>query len=283
MKKIIVCSLVFILCSCTEKEIIKKESIKPITSYFPKDKTKVLVVGTFHLDYPNLDAHKTLDEDKIDVLTEPKKSEITELVNYIKKFKPTKIAIEAHPNFNATNKLREYKLGKHRDQRDERYQLGMRIANELNLDTIYSIDATNVITDFEKIDSSYVTTLFKDYNFSSDDPYEKYFKDWLKEEDKLPARVSIIDYIKHSNSRESHQYGYGLYLIGDFKLDNNRGADVLATWWYSRNLRMFRNIQLIDQTKEDKILVIVGNGHAAILRQLFETSPEYDFTELDSL
>ncbi|VXC34322.1 conserved hypothetical protein [Flavobacterium sp. 9AF] len=282
MKKLIVCSMVILLCSCKNKKI-QQDSLTPISSYFPKEKAKVLVVGTFHLDYPNLDAHKTSDENKIDVLKEPKKSEITELVNYIKKFKPTKIAIEAFPNFNATEKLKEYKLGKHRNERDERFQLGMRVATELNLDTIYSIDADNVANDLVKIDSSYVTALFKDYDFSNDDPYEGYYKKWLESEDKLPRKIKIIDYLKHINSRESHEYGYGLYLVGDFKLDNNRGADILAIWWYNRNLRIFRNIQLIDQTKNDRILVLIGNGHAAILRQLLEATPEYDFIEFDSL
>lgn len=31
------------------------------------------------------------------------------------------------------------------------------------------------------------------------------------------------------------------------------------------------------------ILVLFGNGHGAILRQLLESSPEYDFIEFDGL
>lgn len=91
-----------------------KNEIKPPSAFFPKEKVKVLVVGTFHFDYPNLDVNKTEDNDKIDVLTEPKKSEVTELVNYIKKFNPTKIAIEAFPDWKATEKLKKYKTGEYR-------------------------------------------------------------------------------------------------------------------------------------------------------------------------
>jgi hypothetical protein len=57
----------------------KTAKIKSASTFFPKEKTKVLVVGTFHFDYPNLDENKT--EDKVDVLTEPKKTEVTELIN----------------------------------------------------------------------------------------------------------------------------------------------------------------------------------------------------------
>ena len=64
----------------------KNIQIKNASDFFPTEKTKVLVVGTFHMNYPGLDDHKTTDSDKIDVLKEPKKSELTELVEYIKKF-----------------------------------------------------------------------------------------------------------------------------------------------------------------------------------------------------
>ena len=268
--------------SCTSNQ--KKEPLlKPMSEYFPKEKAKVLVVGTFHMDYPGLDAFKTSEEDKIDVLVEPKKSEVTELVEYIKKFKPNKIAIEAFDSWNATEKLKKYKNGDHRDKRDERYQLAIRIANELQLDTIYAIDSGSMTDDLEKIDSSYTKALFKDFDFQSEDVYNQYYKNWYEEEDKIIPKVNLLDYFKHINSKESHQYGYGAYLIGDFKLDNLQGADVISSWWYNRNLRIFRKLQLITESPNDRILLVFGNGHAAVLRQFLEASPEYEFVELDGL
>lgn len=268
--------------SCTSNQ--KKEPLlKPMSEYFPKEKAKVLVVGTFHMDYPGLDAFKTSEEDKIDVLVEPKKSEVTELVEYIKKFKPNKIAIEAFDSWNATEKLKQYKNGEHRDKRDERYQLAIRIANELQLDTIYAIDSGSMTDDLEKIDSSYTKALFKDFDFQSEDVYNQYYKNWYEAEDKIIPKVNLLDYFKHINSKESHQYGYGAYLIGDFKLDNLKGADVISSWWYNRNLRIFRKLQLITENPNDRILLVFGNGHAAVLRQFLEASPEYEFVELDSL
>ncbi len=268
--------------SCTSNQ--KKEPLlKPMSEYFPKEKAKVLVVGTFHMDYPGLDAFKTSEEDKIDVLVEPKKSEVTELVEYIKKFKPNKIAIEAFDSWNATEKLKKYKNGDHRDKRDERFQLAIRIANELQLDTIYAIDSGSMTDDLEKIDSSYTKALFKDFDFQSEDVYNQYYKNWYEAEDKIIPKVNLLDYFKHINSKESHQYGYGAYLIGDFKLDNLQGADVISSWWYNRNLRIFRKLQLITESPNDRILLVFGNGHAAVLRQFLEASPEYEFVELDSL
>jgi hypothetical protein len=259
--------------------------IKPISNYFPSARAQVLLVGSFHFDYPGLDAMKADDSDKIDVLAEPKKSEVADLVEYLKKFNPNKIAIEAHPEWNAAQKYAEYRAGEHRDKRDERYQLAMRIGNELNLDTIYSVDAIPFSEDLgQVVDSTYMNELGKDFDFQSDaDIYTDLYRKWFEEDSKLVSKVHLLDYFKYMNSRESHNYGYGAYLIGDFKLGKFRGADLISIWWYNRNLRIFRNIQRMTESPEDRILVVIGNGHAAILRQLLEMSPEYEFVELDSL
>lgn len=279
-----------LLYSCTPKENEKNEDkkkentkIKPASAYFPAEKVQVLIVGTFHFDYPGLDSFKTLPEDKIDVLKEPKKTEVTELIDYIKKFKPNKIAIEARSNWNATQRLTKYKAGDYRDQRDERYQIAMRIADEIKLDTLYAIDARSMSEDIEEIDSTYTQKLFKDYDFEHEDPYRQMTQDWYEGESKLVSQVNLLEYFKHINSRESHQYGYGAYLVGDFKLDNERGADILSFWWYNRNVRIFRKLQKITESEHDRILIVAGNGHAAVLRQLLEASPEYEFVEFDSL
>lgn len=259
---------------------------KKPSEYFPDPKTKVLVVGSFHFDYPNLDAHKTEKSDQVDVLSPKTSKEVTELINYIKKFKPTKIAIEAWPNWNANQKLKEYKEGKHTNKRDERYQLAMRLAKELNLNEVYSIDAGSVLDDFAetfgKTDSLYFKNLVKDYDFLNDDRISKQYNTFIKSTEPKNFK-SLLEMFKYMNSKEYHQYEYGAYLTGDFKLREHDGADMLALYWYNRNLRMFRKIQEIPKNSDDKLLVIAGNGHATVFRQLFTISPEYDYIEFDSL
>ncbi|MDY0930043.1 DUF5694 domain-containing protein [Chryseobacterium sp. CFBP8996] len=259
---------------------------KKPSEYFPDPKTKVLVVGSFHFDYPNQDAHKTEKRDQVDVLEPKTAAEVTELINYIKKFKPTKIAIEAWPNWKANEKLKEYKEGKHRDQRDERYQLAMRLATELKINELYSIDANSVLDEFvekfEKTDSVYFKNMLKDYDFLNDDRISQQYNTFIKNTERKNFK-SILDMFKYMNSKEYHQYEYGAYLTGDFKLREHDGADLLALYWYNRNLRMFRKIQEIPKNSEDRILVIAGNGHATVFRQLFNISPEYDYVEFSSL
>jgi hypothetical protein len=76
--------------------------------------------------------------------------------------------------------------------------------------------------------------------------------------------MNLLEYLKRTNSREALQLNYGAYLVGDFKLDKFRGADIVSLWWYNRNVRIFRKIQEITTSEKDRILVIFGNGHVSI-------------------
>ncbi|MHA7829510.1 MAG: DUF5694 domain-containing protein [Flagellimonas sp.] len=257
--------------------------LKSPSEFYPAQKTKVLVVGTFHFDFPGLDEVKTADEDKIDVLKEPKKSELEELVAYIKKFNPTKIAIEARPSWKAMQKFEEYKNGAHRNNRDERYQLGMRIASDLKLDSIYGLDTYSLNRDLYHQDSVYLKKLLNKIDWNVEDPFWKYAETYFDYRDKKMKDTHLLDFIKAMNTREGHNFNFGLYLTGSFATGGGQGADKLSIWWYNRNARIFSNLINITKSPEERILVIFGNGHAAILRQLLEASPQYEFVEFSSL
>ncbi|MEM1336545.1 MAG: DUF5694 domain-containing protein [Bacteroidota bacterium] len=259
------------------------DTIKRPNDFYPSDRAKVLVVGTFHFQYPGLDTHKTSKEDQVDVLKEPKKSELEDLVAYIKKFHPNKIAIEARPKWNTMEKYVQYQNGEHSDKRDERYTLGMRIAKDLELDTLYAIDATSLFYDLQKKDSTLLNSLIDQIDWNASDPYWDMAKKWLNYDDKLVPKMHLLDYFKYLNGRENHLANYGLYLTGNMGKIENQAADNLSLWWYNRNLRIFSKLVGISEGPRDRILVIMGNGHASLLRHLFESSPQFEFVEFDSL
>lgn len=244
---------------------------------------QILTLGLFHFSYPGRDYYKTDESKKLDVLSPKRQIEIRELLDYIKKFKPTMIGIEAMNDWKATSKLRKYNSGKIKLKRDERCQIGIRLASELNLDTIYSLDASHFALDLEKRDSSFVSDMYEGFDYNGDDPVGKFYDEWAEMDNDLTYKMPLLDYFKYSNTREIHNYMYGSYLIGGFKLDDHRGADILAAHWYNRNLRIFRKIQQLNMKPDDRLLIIFGNAHAAVLRQLIECSPEYEFVEFDSL
>ena len=53
--------------------------------------------------------------------------------------------------------------------------------------------------------------------------------------------------------------------------DNYAGADMVGTW-YTRNIRIFANLNRIAEAG-DRIFVVYGQGHIPILRDLVESSP----------
>jgi hypothetical protein len=102
---------------------------------------KVLLVGTFHFEYYNLDAHKVDKDKQIDILNDKKQIELKELLDYISIFKLTKICIEAFPEWNTVKKYNEYKAGQKQLVKDERYQIAFKLMERFKLDTAYSINA----------------------------------------------------------------------------------------------------------------------------------------------
>lgn len=264
-------------------EINTNSKLKAASDFFAMEKTKVMVVGTFHFEYPNLDALKVEDKDKVDVLSDSRQKEMHELIQYIKKFKPTKIGVESFESLNFTNELRDYQNGKIKLKRDERHQLGVRIADELQLDTIYSLDAGSFANDLQRKDVKWFEEIWEDYDWNSDDHIDGLKRNWFAYKNEILKESTLLEYLKYINTKESHEYGYGTYFTGDFRLGESRGADALSIYWYNRNLRIFRKIQNIVESPEERILVIFGNGHAALLRQFLEYSPEFEFVEFGSL
>lgn len=259
----------------------QSNTLKTRADFIPKEKTKVLVMGTFHFNFPGLDEHKTTDGNKIDVLKEPKKSEVTELIAYLKKFNPNKIVIEAKTDWN--DRYQKYREGEYRDKRDERYQIAMRLANELDLDSIFSADAPTLEGELFEKDSVLTTSLTEKMDWDMEDSYLEGFFKWADYRDGLMKETHLLEFLKRMNKREAHNANFGLYLTGAMASEDYDGADKLSIWWYNRNVRIFSNILRLTESKEDRILVLFGNGHAAILRQLFEASPQYQFVEFDSI
>jgi hypothetical protein len=46
----------------------------------------------------------------------------------------------------------------------------------------------------------------------------------------------------------------------------------LVTNWYKRNLRILTNLNRVTEVGKDRVLLLIGSGHLAILRQLANDS-----------
>lgn len=243
---------------------------------------EVLLVGTFHFGYPNLDAHKVAKEDQVDILSEEKQKEVVELVDYIARFRPTKIVVEGGLNSGyLLRRFERWQKGEEALRAEEIDQLAFRLMERFNLDTLYGCDATGLTDNLLQSEDStvmnkYLSEIFADYDWQSDDPMDALYTRWYEQLTQYSLKLNLLEYFKYLNAEETIKRMHGAYLIGDFKLDDFKGADALALYWYSRNLRIFRRVQEIGAGPDDRVLVLFGAGHIAILKEQFEASPEYE-------
>ena len=248
----------------------------------------VLLVGTFHFAYYNFDAHKTDTSQQVNILSPKKQEEMQELLRYIGQFKPTKIAVEGGRNTGyLMSRYRAWKKGKPLGK-DETEQIGFRVMDQFSLDTIYGVNDVTLLYDlYDGKDSlsfrPVLDSIFLDWDFRSDDTISRLYKQHYRAGDSLALRMTLLDYFRYSNTDKNLDRGFGAYLNGDFNLGDTRGADALALHWYSRNLRIYRHIQQIVSSPEDRILVLFGRGHIEILKHLFECSPQFNLVKFGEL
>jgi hypothetical protein len=255
---------------------------------------QVLLVGTFHFQYFNLDVVKTAADKQVNILSAEKQKEVQELVNYIARFKPTKIIIEGEPGDTAwSNRYKRYLAGKKVLGKNEIEQLAFRLAKQFKLDTLYGADAGAIYYDlFDSKDSAALRpTLLNifsgwgdDYKYKCDKAICRRYDSLQKYDETLSLKSTLLNYFKYLNSAKSLARNYGAYFNGDyFEQGDTRGADALAMDWYNRNLRIYRNIQKATTSPNDRILVLFGQGHVAILKQLFESDPAYKLVKFNEL
>ena len=251
-------------------------------------KSELFMLGTFHFKDAGLDGYKPQFD--IDILSEKRQKELDDVLDAIRKFAPTKIAVEwkkaRQPKLDSL--YREYLVGNFQLKSNEIYQIGFRMAKEMGHDKIYAMDAQP-----RNFDDGYTRETYKEK--------EAYFEEKMGaefmareaaihdtymamygEEDKRKTRHTLLDQLLFLNDEQRMQLGHGHYLIGNFKMNEQEdyfGADG-AIWWYTRNIRIFANLLSITNPGKEKLFVLIGAGHTPIINFLAKASPDYKLVTL---
>ncbi len=254
-----------------------------------KQVPKVLLVGSWHFNYPGLDANVTSEKDRINIYSQQRQDELLELLNYIAVFKPSKIFVESGANTGyLTYNFNEWKQGKAPLDASERSQIGLRLKDMMHLDTVYGVDDGALLMDFlydtSLKSSPYIDSITKRHYFGGTDSVQARFKEFYTYQDKFELNNTLLNSFKYLNTDKVLNRYFGAYIAGgQFTSKYDEGPDALSMFWMNRNLRIFRNIQRIKTTPEDRILVLFGAGHIAILKWLFECSPEYQVVKFGEI
>ncbi len=240
-------------------------------------RTKIMTLGVFHFAYHNLDVIKTEKKNQISVLEEPYQSEIIAISKAIEEYNPTIIAVEVKPEkqHKIDSLFLLYKSDKYTLGKDEIDQLAFRLGKDLNLNKIHCVNDfgkhyDNIVSIFN---DSIRTLKFEDYFFKS--------RDTIYGKPPIGEKVSsIIDELYERNKPDVIKESLAIYLLNPFKYEEEPGdfvgVDFETGRWFNRNLRIFRNIQRIPHTADDRILLIFGAGHLNLLNIFFDVSNEFE-------
>jgi hypothetical protein len=222
---------------------------------------EILVLGTYHMANPGRDIFNMQADD---VLSPKRQQEIAQAVEVLKKFQPTKIAVEANvSSTKTTQNFADYLAGKYTLTRNEDEQIGFRLAKELGLKTIYPVNEDG---DFPY---GHLINYAKAKGRADKlDALQASIGARVKEQDDFLHSHTILDMLELMNSDSTVAKDVASYFAfvpyGD--PDDYAGPDLLAMW-YQRNIRIYRNIVALVDSPNEKILVIYGAGHLGWLQQ----------------
>ncbi|UNY98055.1 DUF5694 domain-containing protein [Zhouia spongiae] len=272
-------------------ELIEKTNADNILSKGTKS-TDVLLLGTFHFNYPGLDDHKTAEEDKMDVLSVQRQQELNDVLMVLKRYNPTRIYVESENQAYHDSLYTAYVRGNFTLKRNEIYQLAYRLAKLLGHKKVYAVDAGSLNSDFGNKLNSEEQKAFKEKIFGKNsqlvnkelnDQWDGKYKQLYKANDIWSKEMTLLEIFIANARPENLRRAHGHYLTAGFNTENNLGPDGLAMWWYSRNLRIFNNILKTQPREEDRLLVLFGNGHMSILNECFKASPQFNVVSLERL
>ncbi|MCS3552343.1 hypothetical protein M2409_000017 [Sphingobacterium sp. JUb21] len=242
-------------------------------------KIKVLLLGSYHFSNPGADQFNVNVDDH---LSEKRQAQILDVTNSLSKFNPEKIFIESGAKWEkeADEFFQQYKNGNsdinNKAMVSEKFQIGFRLAKQLKNEHIYSVDVSGKW--FEEKVKRYADSV--GFNFYAEfDRETKLYVDSLNtyfKNHSVKDNLAILNNPAEQLSRNHFVYNYIFPQIGAG--DNYIGAELSAEW-YKRNLKIYGNILKNVSPTDKAILVIFGNGHIHLLRQLFKDNPQFELVD----
>ena len=226
----------------------------------PAARPEILVLGTYHMANPGHDiVNLTVD----DVRAPKRQAEIAQLVEVLKRFSPTKIAVEADLGSDRIPKrYADYLAGRYELTANEVEQVGFRLAKQLGHKTVFPVDVD--------VDFPYprVVNYAKASGRSGElDSITADVGAMVKALDLFLGSHTVLESMLYINADDEVARNVDFYYRyahfgepGDWA-----GADLVADY-FRRNMRIYSNIVRLVDSPQERILVIYGYGHLGWLR-----------------
>lgn len=273
--------------------------ILPFQIVAQNQKVQIALLGVFHMgETPDYKQGKL-----VDLLSESRQTQISEVVDALVKFKPDKIFVENTPDTQPfwNNVYKNYQSGITPKAANilynEIYQLGIKLAKRINHPT--GVTCVNYvqpdITSGLKSARNKIDTLLSFYSNELEKkrpPYDAYFKanpsvnnalkNYLAQYESWKS-LSVKEHLLKLNSAESIATLHYFNITG--WMDNNTngyGAEFTAKE-YLRNTKILQNILLNTSQRDTKLLLIIGGGHIQVLKDMLKTHPYFEIVDAATL
>jgi hypothetical protein len=234
----------------------------PQASWAQSDaRPEILVLGMYHMANPGHDIHNMQADD---VLSPKRQQEITQLIDVLKRFRPTKIAIEADvTGQRAGREYSDYLAGKYPLTRNEIDQIGYRLAKELGHIAIYPVDVDGDFPWLRVVNYAKANGIADKF-----DALNAGIGTMVKEQGDFLGSHTVLETLQMMNAdpKVARDMAFYFSVVRFGAPFDYAGSDLVAAW-YQRNIRIYRNIVALIDSPAEKILVIYGSGHLGWLRQ----------------
>ena len=220
---------------------------------------EILVLGTYHMANPGHDVHNMQADDP---LSPKRQREIAELMTVLKRFNPTKVAIESDPGGRRPGQYADYLAGKYTLTSNEIDQIGFRLAKELGHRAIYPVDVDGDFPYTRVVNYAKANGLKDKFDAIAERTGKR-----VKAQGDFLASHTVLETLLYMNSdslvaKDLAEY-FSFVPFGEpYEF---AGPDLLAAF-YQRNIRIYHNIRAM-ASPGDRVLVVYGNGHLGWLRQ----------------
>lgn len=237
-------------------------------------RAEVLVLGVYHMANPGRDIVNMKADD---VLSPKRQEEIASVVDALKKFHPTKVAVEATAgDERVPNRYGEYIAGKHELTRNEVEQIGFRLAKELGHKTVYPVDVDGEFPYPRLVDYAKANGRTKELEAMMAEVGAM-----VKAQGEYLASHTVLETLLYMNSDEKAASDVGLYYrqgaLGEPW--DWAGADLVSEW-FKRNMRIYSNVMQLVDSPGERVLVIYGAGHLGWLQHDFASNPQVRLRKL---
>ena len=228
---------------------------------------QVLVLGTYHMSNPGLDAVNVTADD---VLAPKRQREIEDLAVRIARFRPTKVAVEIPFGRDSTSNAlyARYVAGTYALDRTEMQQLGFRVAKTSGLRRIHGVDF-----DLDVNVASVMVWALTHGQPELATAAQSLSARLIAEADSLMKHATVTEIVGALNSPRADS-AHGIYMAAlRVGADTSYPGAAMTARWYERNLRITSNVLRVIDSPTDRVLVIIGAAHGPILRELLARVP----------